>query len=816
MNELNLTDSMSLRHRIRSLLPASMSSHMPSVSSALPMAFLLIGMLSVFLFVADRGYFYRNIWGPYSHFNWTSSHSMAIATNLSLDHHFLGFINQSVDAEGNIVFSPYNRFSPGGLLLIRLVTLPFKDDISDSIYTARTLILVFFVITAVLAYWSLCRLTSSRWIALTVTLIVFSSTPVLGYSDMVMTELMPGLSAFVFTFHSMVIFAQDGRFRQLIIKTCFALLFSWHVMALLASFILLNLAKKIIRIRKVKTVRDFLTSVVTSQHFILGVVSFGFFILILAYNIGNEYYALNVREARQLLLPNLPSLDSLFYRAGFVQESGGKTLDFLFLAENFRRITLMSVPFVWSDMPSSFSYFSRTSQIVETLNLFMGILVVGACVIGVSLVRHRLLAMTAVISGFCWAIPMYQYTIQHEFDALFYIGIPLFFYTLILLLIREWLSERFMPLGSLSALLIFMVASYRISNVNINDEVVVRFHESVVEDFNIIRKLSEGGNVLVPIGDTEEETVDFVQARYGLHYYLSGRVILFHNHSCDQSLGEADFIIRTRREVVPGLLTPDNQMMFLYDRHVYEDRIDKLVRKVMPEVRGDFNVYLTADRQLVYVSDRCDGIDAASASLDIPISLIVYPVNFGDITDSSQNFESYDLNFYEHFVLDTKRHVMVFDLPDYGITSISTGQYTGEGRIWGGRFFGPDHKGDADLGKRVDQIVASREPNIHGRFNIYLSDDRTLIYIREPCFNSDISGDFFVHVFPVDTKDLPEHRRQYEFDNLDFSFTDHGTTDGRKCAAAIDLPDYGISRIGTGQYTDEGPIWRSEFSVTDG
>lgn len=816
MNKHDLTDSVSLRHRIRSLLSALITSHMPSASSVLPLSILLIGMSTVFLFVVDRGYFYRNIWDPYSHFNWTSSHSMTIAMNLSLDQHFLGLESQSVDAEGDIVSSPFNRFFPGGPLLIRLVTLPFKDNISDSIYAARTLILVLFVVTAVLAYWSLRRLTSSRWVASAVTLIVFSSTPFLSYSDMVATELMPGLFAFALTFHSMVIFTQDGRFRQLIIKTCFALLFSWHVTALLVSFILLSLAKKIIRIRKIKTVRNLLASVLADRHFILGVVAFGLFILILAYNIGNEYYALSVREAGQVLLTDLPSLDSLFYRTGFVQESGGKTLGFPFLAENFRRIALISVPFVWSDVPSLPFYFNRTPQIVETLNLLMGILVVSACVVGVLLVRHRLLAMTAIVSGFCWAIPMYRYAIQHEFDALFYIGIPLFFYTLILLLIREWLSELFMPLGSLSALLIFTVSSYRISNVDINDEVVVKFHESLVEDFGVIRKLSEGGNILVPIGDTYEETVDLVRAPYGLHYYLSGRVILFHNHGCDQSLGKADFIIHTKQDVVPGLLTPSNKVMFLYDRRVYEDRIDKLIEEAMPEVRGEFDVYLTADRQLIYVSDRCDGTDATSPYLDAPISLIVYPTDFEDITDSSQNFESYSLNFYEHFVFDTKRHVMIFDLPDYDIASISTGRFTDESRIWGGRFFGPDNNGDADIGKRADQIVASREPNIRDHFNVYLSDARTLIYVRKPCFNVDISDDFFVHVFPVDAKDLPEHRRQYGFDNLDFFFTDHGTTDGQRCAAVIDLPDYGISRIRTGQYTDEGPIWRSEFSVTDG
>lgn len=163
-----------------------------------------------------------------------------------------------------------------------------------------------------------------------------------------------------------------------------------------------------------------------------------------------------------------------------------------------------------------------------------------------------------------------------------------------------------------------------------------------------------------------------------------------------------------------------------------------------------------------------------------------------------------------------KRHIVVFDLPDYDVSSISTGQYTDEGRIWGGRFFGPEHVVDADLIKRVDRAVTSREPIIHDHFDIYLTDERTLIYVKESCSNGDISEDFFLHIVPIDTRDLPEHRRQYEFENLDFAFFNRGFKENLRCAAVIELPDYDIARIRTGQYTDEGPIWQSDFAVTGG
>ena len=117
----------------------------------------------------------------------------------------------------------------------------------------------------------------------------------------------------------------------------------------------------------------------------------------------------------------------------------------------------------------------------------------------------------------------------------------------------------------------------------------------------------------------------------------------------------------------------------------------------------------------------------------------------------------------------------------------------------------------------MDQAIVSREPIISDDFAVYFTDDGYLVYVREPCHNSDITEDFFLHVIPVDLTDLPEHREEYEsivnntnFDNLDFNFFDRGFKDGEKCAAMIKLPDYDIANIRTGQYNDEGPIWQSE------
>ena len=402
---------------------------------------------------------------------------------------------------------------------------------------------------------------------------------------------------------------------------------------------------------------------------------------------------------------------------------------------------------------------------------------------------------------------MHQNIAEHNFEGLYFISLSLFLYTLLFLTIWKCLSGRFMPLCSVIALLIFFFSSYRMG-VDRSKEFSIDSDKKVISDFNTIRRFVGGKTVFLPQSD---EMLGY----YHWLYYLYGSHILFDNYGCDRRLDGADFMIQTRYKKAPGLLTADNQIVFLYDQHIHEERIDRIIEEKRPMVQGDFDVYLTEDRKLVYVSDRCDGSDTKSTFLGVPISLAVYPTDTEDLPDPEQDHEFNHLSYIEHYIMDTKRNVMIFDLPEYDIASISTGQYTDEGRIWGGRFFYPDYTVDADLRRRIDHGLTSSERIARGRFNIHLTDNNSLIYVREPCHNPDISDDFFLHVIPIDLKDLPEQRRQYEFDGLDFIFFDRGFKEGQRCAAIIDLPEYGVASIRTGQYTDQGRIWQNEFDIPE-
>ena len=115
----------------------------------------------------------------------------------------------------------------------------------------------------------------------------------------------------------------------------------------------------------------------------------------------------------------------------------------------------------------------------------------------------------------------------------------------------------------------------------------------------------------------------------------------------------------------------------------------------------------------------------------------------------------------------------------------------------------------------LEYLVKNREPAVRSDFDVYLSGNM-LVYAREPCARADTDAMFFLHLDPVDINDLPDHRKQYGFDNLDFYFEGRGVRIAGRCRATAVLPEYDIIRIRTGQYTiGKGWIWGGGFDVAE-
>ena len=231
-----------------------------------------------------------------------------------------------------------------------------------------------------------------------------------------------------------------------------------------------------------------------------------------------------------------------------------------------------------------------------------------------------------------------------------------------------------------------------------------------------------------------------------------------------------------------------------------------------PAIRSDFDVY-RQDGALVYVKEGCAEDGARGRFF-----LSVFPADPADLPKTARDagLEHEPLNFRfdrDGAVFDGKC-VGVRRLPDYPISHIETGQWTeSEGELWSAAI-----PLDAYYERYRDALASlPGEPAMRSDFDVYLEGD-TLTYVKAPCAESDARGRFFLSVFPADPRDLPRSARDAgtEHEPLNFDFDQYGAALDGKCVVIRELPDYPISRIETGQWTEgEGELWSAGAWVGD-
>lgn len=151
-------------------------------------------------------------------------------------------------------------------------------------------------------------------------------------------------------------------------------------------------------------------------------------------------------------------------------------------------------------------------------------------------------------------------------------------------------------------------------------------------------------------------------------------------------------------------------------------------------------------------------------------------------------------------------------------------------------------KGDsADFVRESLELIAGAEPVIDSGYRVY-HVGHALVYVMNPAeVEYDVSriGNvptysrgpgcrsavepvprFFLHVYPVDENDLMPGRERSGFDNFDFLFHRRARVqDDGRCVALIDLPEYDIEWIITGQSERRGSryykFWTQYISGND-
>ena len=228
-----------------------------------------------------------------------------------------------------------------------------------------------------------------------------------------------------------------------------------------------------------------------------------------------------------------------------------------------------------------------------------------------------------------------------------------------------------------------------------------------------------------------------------------------------------------------------------------------------PVAQSDFDLYRRG-KSLVYLKEPC-----AEGDTDARFFLHITPANPSDLpTDGRERgFANLDFRFADHGAYAGDKCVAKRELPDYQIARIRTGQNaTASGGEWRADINLAAHAAAQDVHARI-AAGDYGAPVAQSHFDLYLRDN-ALTYLKTPCAPDDVDARFFLHITPANLADLPTDRRELGFDNLDFRFAEHGAIAGDICVASLDLPDYPIDSIRTGQFVSgAGAIWRVDFAA---
>ena len=807
-------------------LPRATADRLAQWRGRLPLAILLLALASLFALGGDRAYFQREG----GNHNLQSGQNLAVAENLSPNRGFRLAWRVWRNADGGLGYDLYSRFPIGGYIILKFAVLPFGGDIRAGLAAARLLMLISFCGAALFCWLSVARISGSRWIALAATLTAFSGFYALYFADAVSGEMSVDLFGAMLTFHGMTAFIQEGRFRQLLIKTCAALFLGWHVYGLLPPFIALGFGGEALALARsalssgggIRAALVSLPALIRSRYAVLAAVSILFGGAMFAFNLAAEYAAFGgekpLSELSSARSDAPPASSDKPVWEGYAETLGKSE----FWGRQFMRVGAASVPYAISPSLGD-SQLTLRGGSLPAAAVIAGVLATVVAAAALAFVRrhpHRLQLAALALFGFCWAVLAAgnAQTPTHNYEGIFFIGVPLTIITVALMGARALFGERWggilaVGLGAASAVIFPLSAFAESRPYRDEGRLAAEFDMAMLSEIRAIRDMTMGKSVTV-----SSDIWTYILVEKGVEYALAGGL---HDY---EGRTTGDFAVSRYRNNEFDPLTPDNKFVFLYgptDLAALRREERRRLESSEPDARSVFDVYLEGDT-LRYLKSPC-----APEDTEAFFFAHFFPADaaYARGEDGRREFDGINFRFSASGRIFDGGCMATAHLPDYPVSAVRTGQFVSDsaaGRgaseegAWEVVITPPPSAETVALWESAYQDIASGEPAARSGFDLY-PDGGALTYLKQPCSEDDLRGRFFLSVHPVDVGDLPEDRRDAGHESLNFDFAPpHGAAFNGKCMATRRLPDYEISKISTGQWIPGGErLWDAEIAVSD-
>jgi len=486
--------------------------------------YLLLTLVGILIFVTEsnRGFV------PGGLHSGVSIHGLALSKNLTnSEHQFFMFESKEL-VKGNIVYNAYNRFPIFPFFLTGLLISPFDHDLLLQAYIARLIMNIFYFLSIIVVFKLVDEMVKNKYIALSVSLLSFSSYYMLTYNNLIFNDI-PALLGFVVALYCVVLTRKNKlKFSHICIFSLFPISLGWQPYAVFITWFIFDASELLFKQGDI--IKTKLITIIKRPSFIILSSAILWGISVLGFQLLNEWRIIGGS------FWNLPSVSSWLWRSGFISSEGYTQYSWAFDWINYlpgqaHTIFLMCTPF-WP-------IFQIEANLTVSILFVLSLIVYNIVKYFNDRNQINKIHLIMIFSGLIWTIPMRRFVSLHDFQSIFYVGFIISLYTTILTKInlKSWNLLAFNI--TIIFIINLLVSNYlKTPNLEMN-QVTSQFQ-------NILNKLPENSKVYFD-GD-RQNIVHF--SRYAIDCLLVGHLLT--------QLKDADYIISKNSNIIGEMLTTND------------------------------------------------------------------------------------------------------------------------------------------------------------------------------------------------------------------------------------------------------------------